>query len=301
MVRVILVVALILMAVAPCNVAAAPPVHPVAPELLAGTALRVPADNFSMDTPGSDWLWSQAQLPEDGGSLYLCQRSGGGRFLVGVIPDRSRGAENWFQGVLDDNLASQRRQGRTVSGLKAEPSEVPVAGSYKWTAEIGIPASGNVGWHGYAVRNGRTYLLQYYGSEPELAAAFERWVGSFRLLSTPVGRASDVRSVLAVAIDFGVLVAAVGLTLALNAIAGRQRVNPGTVAACAIVGVVVYQASHLYMRGSLPSSPEAAGEAVGGLVGYAVLPLLCSVGISLLHRKRQQAMHEPDRGRRTRG
>lgn len=258
------------------------------PNLLDAGGLRVDADNFSIGSPGSDWLWFQAQLPEDGSRLYFCQRSAGGRFLVGVIPDASQGAADWFQAVLDQNVSSQQRSGRTVSGLKWEPSQIPIPGAYKWTAEVSIPDSGHMGWRAYAARSERVYLLQFYGSDPALAESFDRWASSFRILSPGSTGAASVRSVSRVLIHFVALAAGAALALLLNAVARRRRLNPGSMGGAAIAVVVVYQTVRLITTGALPGAAEAAGEAVGSLVGYALLPFLCAVGVSLLYRRTQR-------------
>jgi hypothetical protein len=285
---------LAVMAIAACQltrsvVEGAPAVSPVPPELLDGRKLSVARDNFVIDAPEGSWQWMQAQLSADAGSLYYCQREGGGRFMVLVVPDMSLEEGNgWFLKALADSKASQERKGRRISNLTQGESEIPMPGSYRWHADVDIPGMGIMGWRGFATRADRIYQFQYYGSDPELAAAFETWVGSFRRLRAPGrGMRGFVETTGLLFASVALILGAV-LGMVVNAVLGRRRVNPGTAAACCIIAVVIGEGVFLLARGMLPTDPGGSGRVIGILVGSAILPLLCAVGISFVFRKNAQ-------------
>ena len=262
------------------------PLAPVRAELLDGDTLQVARENFAIDSPGAEWQWQQAQLPDERSSLYVCQHPGGGRFMLTVTPDSSLASGgDWFQKLLKDSQASQARRGARISNLTHRESQVPTAGSFRWSAALDVPGAGQMGWQGFATRGDRIYSFQYYGNDPRLAAAFEKSVASFRTLR-PGGRLKASVATAGMVLSFVGLVFGASLGWLINLLAGRSRVNPGTAAASLIVAIVVLESVFLWSHGLVPADPEAAGQVLGSVMGYALIPLLCAVGISFVYRRR---------------
>lgn len=266
----------------------ATPLAPVRAELLDGDRLQVEPENFAIDSPGVGWQWLQAQLPDDGSSLYVCQHAGGARFLLAVTPDSSLASGGaWFQKLLSDSQASQARRGTRVSHLTHQESSVPAPGSFRWSGELDVPGAGHMAWHGFATRGDRIYSFQYYGNDPSLVAAFEEWVGTFRTLRPAAGGLRGAIATTLMLVSFVGLAVGVSLAWLVNLLARRPRVNPGTAAACLIVAIVAVESVLFWSRGLVPTDPEGAGQVLGSIMGSALIPLLCAVGVSFAYRRRR--------------
>ncbi len=251
--------------------------------LVEGT-LTVPAENFSINTPGRQWEWLRARKALGGiGKNYLCRnRETGERFLLMVFEARSWHPETAGEEMLKGMRKSQESRGRRFENARHEPADIPAPGSLRLSAKIVAPES-TLHFTAYVLAARRVYAIQLFSETPKEPDSFVAFVRSFKLI-VPVAPpataapASEVGFVVLMFIYVAILVVSVGGGLLVNAIVGRPVVNGGLLAILLILAVVTLRVYH-------DPGEQTLAERFGYHLAQALLPALVALWAHSHHLK----------------
>ena len=253
--------------------------------LVEGT-LTVPAENFSIKTPGRQWEWLRATKALGGiGKNYLCRNRGTGeRFLLTVFEPGPWHPETAGEQMLKGLRKSQESRGRRFEDARHEPADIPAPGSLRLSAKIVAPET-TAHFTAYVLAAGRIYSIQLFSETPKEPDSFVAFVRSFKLIAPVATSAtaatappSEVGFVVWMFIYVAILGASVGGGLLVNAIVGRPVVSGGLLAIVLILAVVT-------LRVYRDLGEQTLAERFGHHLAQAMLPALVALWAQSRHLK----------------
>jgi hypothetical protein len=253
--------------------------------LVEGT-LTVPAENFSIKTPGRQWEWLRARKALGGiGRNYLCRnRETGERFLLTVFEPGPWHPETAGEEMLKGMRKSQESRGRRFENARHEPADIPAPGSLRLSAKIVAPET-TIHFTAYVLAARRIYSIQLFSATPKEPDSFVAFARSFKLI-VPVAtsapgattRPSEVGFVVMMFVYVAILVVSMGGGLLVNAIVGRPVVNGGLLAIVLILAAVTLRVYH-------DPGGQTLAEKFGYHLAQALLPALIALWAHSHHLK----------------
>jgi hypothetical protein len=277
---------------------ALPGTEPVPPGLLQGSLLTLERWNCSVETPAGDgWAWLKVNVPV--GKLqaasYICYNAESDARYILQMTESSEGEMS--DKFADNFLAGMRRgiekKGGKLTDIRRQPSERPLRGSFRISANLSDESGRSLALLCYLAGAGNAYIFQTYARSEEEPATFTRFVSSFRLLKpVPKGATSSADAVSGVLTVFGILIvlACAGVAGLVNRAAGRPRVNG------AVIGGVLVMLGAITLMVLVAMSPsfanrdaEQQGEAMGRVLGMALIPMLVAFFLGWRFQKKKKA------------
>jgi hypothetical protein len=278
------------------SLAAAQEPAPVPAAWLHDGKLEVSDLNFSIQTPPGQWNWTYQKGQR--ATTFIATDDDGARYVVGVLerPSRALSPQN-----KDDFLRGMSKTlpaGWTIADSQFADSAIPLPKSMKFTIRLLLPDQ-SVGYqHGYGAPGKRTYMFSAFTRDSMEPPSFAAFASSFHIINAEANAYSPFSALAGgqmMIAGYGILMLVVaGICALINQANGRPVVNPFAVAAWAIViaavahfGFVIKQLA----QGNI-DDPYHQGEAVGRVVGAAIIPLIIAF---ILSRRTRPAVTSPPR------
>lgn len=157
---------------------------PVPAAHLKGTTLSLPDLGISLSAPNEHWEWAVLKMPasSEKAALYRCRLPNTGTYFTFGIDESANVstldeeyARRWLSRMQD---ALQRQLGERAALLRLDRTDVPLAGSYKYSLQTGTPSF----VHGYISQwGGVIFTFDTFAQVEFEPPAFQDIVRTFRV------------------------------------------------------------------------------------------------------------------------
>ncbi|PWT93775.1 MAG: hypothetical protein C5B54_01345 [Acidobacteria bacterium] len=154
-----------------------------------GKTLKIPAENFSIDSPAEDWVWLKPSSRGSDLSSYVCFHSSSNELFVVTSENDNSGKQT----ALDEKDLNQfikgfsqteLKYGKTLKTQSHLPSNIPIPGSYRITLEWNVNSKKEY-WIVYVVyAERRIYFLQSVSKDGSESDSFRSVATNFKILKT---------------------------------------------------------------------------------------------------------------------